>query len=70
MKSRKIIQTVFVLATCTLILSSCKKDKAEEDANQALIDEVNSSGYTYYQNGTCSAEYQRKHLCWIFLVAI
>lgn len=52
MKSRKIIQTVFVLATCTLIVSSCKKDKAEEDANQALIDEANSSGYTYYQSGT------------------
>ncbi|MBL0054565.1 MAG: hypothetical protein IPP29_25340 [Bacteroidetes bacterium] len=41
-----------MISVFALILSSCKKDKAEEDANQALIDEVNSSGYTYYQSGT------------------
>ncbi|HRC33281.1 MAG TPA: cytochrome P460 family protein [Bacteroidia bacterium] len=52
MKAKKIIHAVFMISVFALIVSSCKKDKAEEDANQALIDEVNSSGYTYYQNGT------------------
>lgn len=51
MKSKKIKLSIFVLAICTIFVNGCKKDKAEEDANQTLIDEVNLAGYSYYQNG-------------------
>lgn len=34
-----------------LVVQSCKKDKTDPDADNALYSEITASGYTYYQNG-------------------
>ena len=42
----------FGIAALIVVSSqSCKKDKTDTDADNALFSEISASGYTYYQNG-------------------
>lgn len=47
--------TLFVLFVTLLIVQSCKKDKAETDADAAFFSETTASGYTFYQGGSILA---------------
>lgn len=47
---KKIIATTTILLA-VLLMASCKKDKDAEDANKALLNEVNAGGYSYYASG-------------------
>lgn len=47
---------VFLLIAATILLfHSCRKDKGETEIDKQLYNEINQSGFTYYQNGSVLA---------------
>ncbi len=49
---KKTIITIGLIITTIVTIQSCKKDKADTDADNALYSEITAGGYTYYQSGT------------------
>jgi len=47
--------TIVILFISVMTMQSCKKDKADTDADHALYDEIKTAGFTYYQNGNLLA---------------
>ncbi|HNR19351.1 MAG TPA: hypothetical protein PKN75_12045 [Bacteroidia bacterium] len=48
---KKTIVTIGLILTSIVITQSCKKDKTDTDADNALYSEITTDGYTYYQSG-------------------
>lgn len=48
---KKTILTIGLIVTAIVTIQSCKKDKADTDADNALYSEATASGYSYYQSG-------------------
>ena len=47
---KQLVASILV-AIYLLLVFSCKKDKTDTDADEALYNEVKASGYSYYQSG-------------------
>ncbi len=50
-RMRKTIITIGLILASIIIIQSCKKDKANSDADNALYGEITAGGFTYYQSG-------------------
>ena len=48
---KKSIVAIGVILTILIIVQSCKKDKADTNADDALFLEITQGGYSFYQNG-------------------
>ncbi|OFX48916.1 MAG: hypothetical protein A2046_08015 [Bacteroidetes bacterium GWA2_30_7] len=49
---KKKIIAIGLIVTSIVTIQSCKKDKADKDADKELYSEITAGGYSYYQNGT------------------
>ena len=48
---RKAFLTISLIAASVVAMQSCKKNKTDTDADNALYSEITGSGYSYYQSG-------------------
>ena len=48
---KKSLHASAVIILMILVIQSCKKDKADPETDSVLFSEINSNGFTYYQNG-------------------
>jgi Cytochrome P460 len=48
---KRTIFTIGLMVTSLFAIQSCKKDKAEADADDTLYKEMTAGGYAYYQSG-------------------
>ena len=49
---KRTIITIGLIVTYIVVIQSCKKDKVDTDADNALYSEITAGAYTYYQSGT------------------